>query len=101
MTPDTAYADLVRRAREEALLASCADLLEWDEETYMPKAGVAHRSEQRALLAGLLHERGTDPRDGELLDVLEGSSLLQDPDAAEAVNVRWLRHEYERERKLP
>ncbi|HEX5818029.1 MAG TPA: carboxypeptidase M32 [Gemmatimonadales bacterium] len=101
MTPETAYADLVRRAREEALLASCADLLEWDEETYMPKAGVAHRSEQRALLAGLLHERGTDPRYGELLDVLEGSELLQDPDAAEAVNVRWLRHEYEREKKLP
>lgn len=101
MTPEAAYAELVRRAREESVLASCADLLEWDEETFMPKAGVGHRSEQRALLAGLLHERGTDPRYGELLDVLEGSPLLADADGDAAVNVRWLRYEYERERKLP
>jgi carboxypeptidase Taq len=101
VTPEAAYAELVRRAREESVLASCADVLEWDEETYMPKAGVGHRSEQRALLAGLMHERGTDPRYGELLDVLEGSRLLADADGTEAVNVRWLRREYERERKLP
>ncbi len=28
----------------------------------MPRAGVHHRSEQTALLAGLIHDRGTDPR---------------------------------------
>ncbi len=101
MTPEAAYQELRRRAREEALLASCADLLEWDEETYMPRGGVAHRSDQQALLAGLMHERGTDPRWGELLDLLEASPLAADPGAPAAVNVRWLRREYERERRLP
>ncbi|MGZ8392743.1 MAG: carboxypeptidase M32, partial [Gemmatimonadales bacterium] len=67
MRPNAAYDELIRRAREEALLTSCDALLEWDEETYMPPGGVENRSEQRALLAGLLHERGTDPRVGELL----------------------------------
>ena len=33
----------------------------------MPPGGVENRSEQLALVAGLLHERGTDPRLGELL----------------------------------
>ena len=48
----------------------------------MPAGAVEGRSEQLALVAGLLHERGTDPRIGELLDELEGSPLLADPDCA-------------------
>ena len=39
-----------------------------------------NRSEQLALIAGLLHDRGTDPRIAELLAELEGSDLLADPD---------------------
>ena len=78
MNANVAYAELVRRAREQALLDSCADLLEWDEETYMPSGAVAHRSEQRALLAGLSHERATDPWLGELLGEVEGSDLVKD-----------------------
>ncbi len=37
-----------------------------------PPAAVEGRSEQLALVAGLLHERGTDPRLGELLDAAGG-----------------------------
>jgi Zn-dependent M32 family carboxypeptidase len=70
MRADQAYQELLRRVREEALLTSCEALLEWDEETYMPAGGVENRSEQLALLAGLLHERGTDPRIGGLLGEL-------------------------------
>ena len=82
MHADAAYAELIRRLREETLLTSCEALLEWDEETYMPPGGVENRSEQLALMAGLLHDRGTDPRLGELLAELEGSELLADPTSA-------------------
>jgi carboxypeptidase Taq len=101
MRAEAAYAELVRRAREEALLASCAELLGWDEDTYMPAAGVAHRAGQLALLAGLLHQRATDPRRGDLLAEVEGSPLVGDPDAAAAVNVRELRRAYDRLTRLP
>lgn len=101
MRPQTAYDELIRLTREEALLSSCVDLLEWDEETYLPRGGVAHRSEQLALLAGLLHDRGTDPRIGELLEAVEGSRLVAEPESAAAVNVREIRRAYDRERKLP
>src|SRR5579872_2752608 len=79
MRPDAAYDELIRRSREETLLASCAELLAWDEETYLPRAGVGQRANQLMLLAGLLHQRVTDPRVGELLAAVEGSSLLSDP----------------------
>ena len=91
MRAQAAYDELVRRAREEVLLASCAELLGWDEETYMPAGGVANRAEQLALLAGLQHERATDPRVGELLAAVDGSDLAADPPSP-AANVReWRR----------
>lgn len=101
MRADQAYDELIRRMREETLLTTIEALLEWDEESYMPPGGVENRSEQLALLAGLLHERGTDPRLGELLAAVEGSDVLADPDAPAAVNVRALRREYDRFVRLP
>jgi carboxypeptidase Taq len=101
MRPEIAYAELVRRTREESLLASCAELLAWDEDTYMPSAGAQHRAAQLALLAGLQHARATDPRLGDLLAAVEGSPLVADPDSAEAVNVREVRRAYDRQTRLP
>ncbi len=101
MTPETAYTALIRLAREESILASCSDVLEWDEETFMPHDGVEHRADQLALLAGITHDRGTNPRIDEYLAVVEQSNLMNDPDSPIAVNIRELRHEYDRERKLP
>lgn len=101
MHPEQAYDELMRRVREESLLSGIEALLEWDEETYMPPGGVESRSEQLALVAGLLHERGTDPRLGDLLAALEGSALLADTAAPAAVNVRAFRREYDRFVRLP
>jgi carboxypeptidase Taq len=101
MRADKAYDELIRRVREEGLLTTVEALLEWDEETYMPSGGVENRSEQLALLAGLLHERGTDPHIGHLLTELEGSELLSDPASPAAVNVRVLRREYDRSVRMP
>lgn len=101
INPEQAYEELVRLSREETLLASCADLLEWDEEVFMPPSGVEHRAEQLALLAGLSHDRGTNPRYDELLSTLESSSLVSDPESPIAVNVRELRRGFDKERKTP
>jgi carboxypeptidase Taq len=101
MTPHAAYSQLLHWSREASLLASCAELLAWDEETYMPPGGVAHRGQQMGLLAGLHHERLTDPRLDELLAAVEGSALVRDPLSPEAVNVRELRRLYDRTCRLP
>jgi carboxypeptidase Taq len=101
MQPDAAYAELIRRVREESLLESCADLLGWDEETYMPRRGAAHRGEQMALLVGMIHDRAADPRISDLLDTVERSPLVHDPESAEAVNVREIRRAHHRAAKLP
>jgi carboxypeptidase Taq len=101
MRADQAYTELMRLSREETILGSCSDLLEWDEEVFMPPGGVEHRAEQLALLAGILHEKGCDPRVDELLAIVEQSDLVRDPGSDAAVNVRELRREFDRERRLP
>ena len=75
MDPQRAYDELIGRAREQSLLGSCSAVLGWDEQTYMPTGGAAHRGSQMALLAGLHHERATDPRVGELLAIVEDSPI--------------------------
>lgn len=101
MTPTDAYAELTRRGRELAVINSCAAVLGWDQQTYMPRNGAGLRGDQLAWLAGLSHNRATDPKIGELLSTVEESTVVTDPDSPEAANVREWRHGYDRATKLP
>lgn len=100
-TPAEAYGELIQRVKENALLESCAAVLHWDQRTYMPPKGSGHRAEQLALLAGINHQRATDPLIGELLGEVEGSDLLRDSGSPASVNVREIRRIYDRATKLP
>lgn len=100
-TPEQAYSELMRRMKERTLLASCAGLLGWDERTYMPRQGANLRAEQAALLARIVHEMLTAPAIGLLLEEVENSRLVEDPQSDAAVNVREIRRQYDRAVKLP
>ncbi|HUV29757.1 MAG TPA: carboxypeptidase M32 [Acidobacteriota bacterium] len=101
MTPQKAYDELEKRLKEIALIQSSIGLLGWEERTYMPPRGADLRSRQLSYLAGLGHEKFTDPRIGELLATVEGSELTKDPDSVQAANVREIRHLYDKNTKLP
>jgi carboxypeptidase Taq len=101
MQPEQAYQELIQYTRETALLSSCIELLGWDEETYMPRAGVEHRAAQLVYLTGLHHQRSTDSRLTDLLAALENSALLRNPQSVEAINVRELQRQHDRYRRLP
>lgn len=101
MDEHQAYQELCSRVREGRLLASCADVLAWDERTYMPHQGSAHRAEQMALLARLSHEMLTAPRLGELLTEVESSELVRSSESDESAIIRDIRRNYDRAVKLP
>ncbi|HLJ11701.1 MAG TPA: carboxypeptidase M32 [Planctomycetaceae bacterium] len=100
-TPEQAYAELAGRLKQTTLLESCVSVLGWDEQTYMPPGGAAHRANQLSLLAGLCHERATAPEIGQLLSEIEGTPLVAEPDSPIAANVREARRDYDRATKLP
>jgi carboxypeptidase Taq len=101
MTPQDACAELVRRSKELGVLNSCAAVLGWDQQTYMPGKGAGLRGEQMAFLAALAHQKFTDPKVGELLAAVEGSELVRDPESDAAANARELRRAYDRATKIP
>ena len=91
------YADFTAHLRATHSLATALALLAWDQETYMPAGGVAGRARARAMLAGLVHERITDPALGGMIAALTDAELS----AAEAANVRAARRDHERAVKVP
>lgn len=99
--PVSAYHDLKTRLREIATLASVGSLLSWDQETYMPAAGGPVRADQVAILKGVVHQRFTDPRIGELISACESDrSIVGDPASADAANIREVRRKYNRATRL-
>jgi len=101
MNPQEAYKKLIEEISELVVLVSCEGVLGWDHQVNLPPAGAAFRARQSSLLAGMVHDRFTDPKIGEWLSIIEGSDLVKDPESVEAATVRDLRHEYDKETKLP
>ena len=95
------YQELIERLKQTTLLASCANVLSWDEQTYLPPGGAELRSNQLGLLAGMIHDRATQPRVGELLAELSDRKDLGEADSPAVANVREARRHYERAAKLP
>ncbi|MFI4882070.1 MAG: carboxypeptidase M32 [Phycisphaerales bacterium JB064] len=91
------YADLCAFGRQSAMLKSVTALLAWDQETYMPRCAGDARAEQMALLAGMMHERGTSTELGDLISSCEGASLNDQQKAC----VREFRRDFDKRTKLP
>ncbi|HVZ94309.1 MAG TPA: carboxypeptidase M32 [Phycisphaerales bacterium] len=95
-----AYDALMKELREVATLGSVASLIGWDQETYMPAAGAGLRAGQREMLSGMIHERRTSKKIGDLIRACESSAAVR-RDAKKSANIREARRDYDRATKLP
>ena len=93
------YQNLLGRARDIAKVDAGAALLNWDEETYMPRAAIKFRAEQIAFFSGWSHRQFTAAEVGDWLKACEDHGFTANSD--EAVNVRNWRWAYDRQTKLP
>ena len=94
------YVNLTRRLRETATLASVGELLAWDQETMMPPGAARFRADELAIVSSLVHEKATDSAVGDLIGSCEADATLA-ADPAIAANLREIRRDYDRARKLP
>lgn len=94
------YDNLVARLEEVHHLNSIMGILHWDQEVIMPSGGSDSRARQLAAMAGLAHDKFTDPEIGEWLDQLEAAPPSEFTDI-EQCNIRETRRDYDREVKVP
>ena len=95
------YSDLIALKRQTGTLGSIMALVSWDQETYMPPAGAKARAEQSSTLAGIIHERRTSTKIGDLIAQCEQDPELNQEGSAEAANIREMRRDYDLATKLP
>lgn len=95
------FTNLLELLGEANDLRSAAELLSWDQTTYMPPGGAAARGRQIATLQRLAHEKFTEPAIGRLLEQLEKEADQLPPDSDEAALLRVTRRDYERATRIP
>ena len=95
--PNDAWVEVQRRMAELRDFSGVIGLLSWDQETYMPAGGAEGRAYHLAAMQALVHERLSDPRLGEWLDVADGEA----PDEWARASLRNLRRERDRAVKVP
>ncbi|QOJ23196.1 MAG: carboxypeptidase M32 [Gammaproteobacteria bacterium] len=94
------YQNLVQRLEEITHLSGVMSTLGWDQEVMMPPGAGDARAKQIAALAGVIHERMTDPGLGDCLNELEMQGYA-DWGEAERCNIREALRSYELETKVP
>eukprot|EP00879_Flechtneria_rotunda_P004762 GHRR01005032.1.p1 GENE.GHRR01005032.1~~GHRR01005032.1.p1 ORF type:complete len:544 (+),score=181.25 GHRR01005032.1:157-1788(+) len=94
-----AYDELVKKLKELDALNGINGLLSWDELVMMPEGAVGSRGAQKAALAGVLYDKRTEPRLGELLSHLQDAKGTLD--RVQAAVVRDAHRSYVRETAIP
>jgi carboxypeptidase Taq len=86
---------------ELADINSAANLLNWDQQTYMPVGGAEQRGQQLGTLGKLAHDIGTSSEMGNLLDELKPALGGLDPDSDDACLIKYAIRDYDRATRVP
>ena len=92
------YDELLERLKDIDLVNQIGGLLGWDQEVLMPPKAAKLRAEQLSWISRTGHEKLTDSRIGELLEILEQDDNLNE---IQKGNIRLARDSYNKATKLP
>ncbi|HZU60526.1 MAG TPA: carboxypeptidase M32 [Solirubrobacteraceae bacterium] len=82
-------------------LRDAAAVLDWDQQTMMPRRGARNRAEVLATLERLTHDKFVSAQTGQLIDAAEAALNGTSPDSDEARLVRVSRRRWEKARRVP
>lgn len=99
ISPDKAFLALRAAYRDAQVVLTCHTLALWDQASVCPSAGADHRAVQLEALWGLYRQQLSDPHVAEWLDIVEQSSLVDEPEHSAAI--RAIRSDYNRWFRIP
>ncbi len=94
------YTSLIEKLEEISRLGGVMATLHWDQEVVMPAGSSEARARQMAALAGVLHEKSTDPGLGECLETLHAQGP-EGFDAHQWCNIREAKRDYDLDTRVP
>ncbi|NHJ04504.1 MAG: carboxypeptidase M32 [Candidatus Heimdallarchaeota archaeon] len=95
------YEKLLSNVKEIVILNNALGTLYWDMETYIPEGGIEQRSEELALIRGLLHEKQIDPEIGSLLKQIKEHENFEKLSDTQKRNIYLIQKEYDQQTKIP
>jgi carboxypeptidase Taq len=95
------YKKLLEKYKEIVLLNNITMNIYWDMDTYMPEKGVEQRSEELAIISGLIHEKTIDPEIGALLEEIKANENYEKLTPVEKRNIYLFQRDYDRNTKIP
>lgn len=99
------YDKLLQLSKHARILVGISHLLDWDQETYMPRGGAANRAVQLETLAGLIHQQKSGAKFKsaleKLIDIPKGTILDNNLSGEKKAALREWRREYIQENALP
>lgn len=102
---DPTFAKLKKMSYENTVYQSIYQVLEWDQETYMPPGAIEVRSQQIELISGFVHRQKTSPTFkktlAQLVDLTSGTPLTDQWALPESACLRQWHRDFEKESKLP
>jgi len=101
MSHSKTFEQLCTHVRQTSYLESTLALLEWDQQTKLPKNASEFRSQQITFLAGQIHERRTDQQMGDWIGELAESNLAADPHSDSGATIRELKRNFDKQTKIP
>ncbi|MDB5074251.1 MAG: Carboxypeptidase Taq [Chloroflexi bacterium] len=93
--------ELKRELSEIVDINRAINVLDWDQNTYMPPGGSTGRADSLATLQGILHARYTSAKLGELLNRAQDAVAGLDPDSDDFNLVRVAKRYYDRQVRIP
>jgi len=95
------YKLLKEKLGEIADINSANNLLQWDQQTYMPKGGASARAESISVLSRIAHEKFTAQETGRLINESRSWAENKGFDSDEAALLRVVVRDYEKAVKIP
>ncbi|MFB6244737.1 MAG: carboxypeptidase M32 [Candidatus Nanohaloarchaea archaeon] len=91
------YQEFEDKVKTLNTIGQVRSLLHWDQQVMMPEEGIKARSRQNSELAKIYHQKITEDRLGELIQVIDSGELEKEQKA----NLREVGREHERAVKVP
>jgi carboxypeptidase Taq len=99
------YSRLHDISRNAAILSGVVQILDWDQETYMPPGAASIRGTQLEALAGIIHGERTGKKFSDalakLIDIRTGEIKAKGLSPAQNAALKRWRHDYVKEKTLP